>query len=271
MSTSENEKMFINQDFDKFRQLTTTKSLELVGFGHTLYLNTGIDFLHMGMSIRHIKSPEIDALLIDLKMESITTDDNSMSGDWMFLRNGNLTFVVDNENIVLKCHDSDSNTNPMLGHGIQEIVYYDLTKEILDKFCSANSLSIRISGSKNYIDFDDHDCNRIKTMFQQFYNNLYDKNKYLESLTMDITPPKQKGCFIATAAMGDYDHPVVVDLRFFRDNWLLKRDWGVKFTSWYYEKGPIAANLIEKSTLLKKLTFILIVKPLQVLTNKYFK
>jgi hypothetical protein len=108
-------------------------------------------------------------------------------------------------------------------------------------------------------------------MFQQFYNNLYDNNKYLESLTMDITPPKQKGCFIATAAMGDYNHPVVIDLRFFRDNWLLKREWGVKFTSWYYEKGPIAANLIEKSTLLKKLTFILIVKPLQVLTNKYFK
>ena len=27
------------------------------------------------------------------------------------------------------------------------------------------------------------------------------------------TAPKKKGCFIATAAMGNYDHPVVCDLR----------------------------------------------------------
>ncbi len=38
--------------------------------------------------------------------------------------------------------------------------------------------------------------------------------------------------------MGDYNHPVVVDLRMFRDNWLLKRNWGVQFTNWYYTHGP---------------------------------
>jgi hypothetical protein len=78
------------------------------------------------------------------------------------------------------------------------------------------------------------------------------------------------GCFIATAAMGNYDHPVVMDLRFFRDNWLLKRNWGRKFTKWYYKHGPKAATLIEKSVILKKLTFIFVVKPLQLIT-KFFK
>jgi hypothetical protein len=69
--------------------------------------------------------------------------------------------------------------------------------------------------------------------------------------------------------MGDYNHPVVMDLRLFRDNWLLKRDWGVKFTNWYYTYGPKAANIIEKSTLLRKLTFFAIVKPLQILTKRF--
>ena len=81
------------------------------------------------------------------------------------------------------------------------------------------------------------------------------------------TAPKKKGCFIATAAMGNYDHPVVMDLRIFRDNWLLKRQWGINFTNWYYTHGPKAANVIEKSIALRILTFALIVKPLQLITK----
>jgi hypothetical protein len=60
----------------------------------------------------------------------------------------------------------------------------------------------------------------------------------------------------------------VVDLRTFRDEWLLQRNWGVKFTNWYYTNGPKAANVIEASTVLRKLTFYLIVKPLQLVTKK---
>ncbi len=80
--------------------------------------------------------------------------------------------------------------------------------------------------------------------------------------------PASKKCFIATAAMGDYNHPVVVDLRTFRDNWLLKKTWGVSFTNWYYKHGPKAAKVIERSKILRWLTYILIVKPLQLITKK---
>lgn len=84
------------------------------------------------------------------------------------------------------------------------------------------------------------------------------------------TAPKRRnvGCFIATAAMGSYEHPVVMDLRYFRDQWLLKREWGQNFTNWYYTHGPKAARVIEKSTFLKKMTYVAIVKPLQILTKK---
>jgi hypothetical protein len=77
----------------------------------------------------------------------------------------------------------------------------------------------------------------------------------------------KKPCFVATAVMGDYNHPIVIDLREFRDNWLLKRKWGVNFTEWYYINGPKASKLIEKSFFLKKITFILLIKPLQLFTK----
>jgi tetratricopeptide (TPR) repeat protein len=77
-----------------------------------------------------------------------------------------------------------------------------------------------------------------------------------------------KKCFIATAAMGDYNHPVVVDLRSFRDDWLLKQIWGVSFINWYYTHGPKAAIIIENSYLLRKITFLFLIKPLQIITKK---
>jgi hypothetical protein len=76
----------------------------------------------------------------------------------------------------------------------------------------------------------------------------------------NVDNPK-KGCFIATAAMGSYDDPLVFELRDFRDNWILKKSWGNKFVNWYYKYGAIAAMKIKNSFFLKKLSFLLIVKP----------
>ena len=80
-----------------------------------------------------------------------------------------------------------------------------------------------------------------------------------------------KGCFIATATMGSYDHPLVVDLRNFRDNWLLKRKWGMKFTNWYYINGKIAAKYIESSSFLRMAILYSFIKPIHMLVKLIFK
>jgi hypothetical protein len=72
----------------------------------------------------------------------------------------------------------------------------------------------------------------------------------------------KKGCFIATAVYDDYDHPIVLDLRKFRDNWLEKRIWGKKFIAKYYKFSPKFANIIGEKLILKKITMLFLIKPL---------
>ncbi len=52
------------------------------------------------------------------------------------------------------------------------------------------------------------------------------------------------GCFVATAAHGDYDAPEVLALRGLRDEYLATSAPGRSFISWYYREGPAAAAWI---------------------------
>jgi hypothetical protein len=82
-----------------------------------------------------------------------------------------------------------------------------------------------------------------------------------------VQKEKTGNCFIATATMGSYDHPMVVELRGFRDNWILKKSWGNKFVNWYYKYGAVLAKLIDKSILVKQICYLLIVKPLVIFSR----
>jgi hypothetical protein len=61
------------------------------------------------------------------------------------------------------------------------------------------------------------------------------------------------GCFIATAAYGDYDHPNVRLLRKFRDRYLLTSSFGRMFVDMYYHHSPIVTGYIAKHTPIKAL------------------
>ncbi len=78
------------------------------------------------------------------------------------------------------------------------------------------------------------------------------------------------GCFVATSVYGNYDHPTVLDLRGFRDNWLEKKNLGRKFIGWYYQKGPVLASWIDKTKYRKLFAQLFIVKPLHFFV-KFFR
>lgn len=52
------------------------------------------------------------------------------------------------------------------------------------------------------------------------------------------TPKKSEGCYIATMAYGDYNHPQVMVLRRFRDEMLLSSATGRLFVKFYYWISP---------------------------------
>jgi hypothetical protein len=82
--------------------------------------------------------------------------------------------------------------------------------------------------------------------------------------------PKPSGCFVATAVYGSYDHPIVLDFRKFRDNWLKKKSFGQKFINWYYSKGPYLAEWVGKSKLRKFFVLQFLLKPVHLIV-KLFK
>ncbi len=53
-----------------------------------------------------------------------------------------------------------------------------------------------------------------------------------------MTHGKQQGCYIATMAYGDYDHPQVLELRKFRDDFLSRTILGRNFIKLYYRYSP---------------------------------
>jgi hypothetical protein len=54
----------------------------------------------------------------------------------------------------------------------------------------------------------------------------------------DAADEATEGCYVATMAYGDYDHPKVKTLRLFRDRFLAKYSWGNRFIGWYYRHSP---------------------------------
>jgi hypothetical protein len=82
-------------------------------------------------------------------------------------------------------------------------------------------------------------------------------------------------CFIATAAFGSYDHPVVKILRRFRDNFLALLPGGRVIIDTYYRIGPSLAKVVSAHPALKSLSqgalfvFALTTVPLSLLGPLY--
>lgn len=83
-----------------------------------------------------------------------------------------------------------------------------------------------------------------------------------EAYTAPVVKKKQAdACFVVTAAVGDFNHPDVILLRRFRDNWISQKPGGQFFISWYYRVGPRMAAWIEQTTLRRRIAYRFIVRP----------
>jgi len=76
-------------------------------------------------------------------------------------------------------------------------------------------------------------------------------------------------CFIATAACGNPTSPEVITLSAFRDDILLQSRTGKRIVRLYYRISPRVADVIARSSLLRRATMTLIVGPAVKLVRRF--
>ena len=102
--------------------------------------------------------------------------------------------------------------------------------------------------------------------------SIQEKQLYLEQLEFEenYRRANQRSnfpCYVVTATMGDENHPRVNIIREFRDSTLVNYHLGQQFIQWYYKNGAVLAKFIEKSWILKKLSYYFMVLPISEIIN----
>ncbi len=82
-------------------------------------------------------------------------------------------------------------------------------------------------------------------------------------------PPKNEGCYIATAVYGSYEAPEVIILRQFRDNILKKTYLGRWFIKTYYYLSPPVSEKLKNAKFINKFIRSLLNKWIKHLRKKH--
>ncbi len=101
-------------------------------------------------------------------------------------------------------------------------------------------------------------CSRCKKGFATWMCNCGCENPISHET---ILKKKGGGCFIATAACGDYHDPSVIYLSNFRDRVLFRSPQGRWFIRFYYAISPFPAGIIARSKILSRLTRVFFLRP----------
>ena len=159
------------------------------------------EWYYFKVNFRHVSTPNIDALLLDLFYRG---------KDWFFVSNGRLIININNvENLVLEPNESYSETNetPFYGLTCDESNWYEINQDILKKICDAKTIDFKIIGENKSVEASFND---FIIYAQRFYNGLYDENAYLDALneteevtveTKDNESNSNNGCMVTLIMM----------------------------------------------------------------------
>jgi hypothetical protein len=136
---------------------------------------------------------------------------------------------------------------------------FDIGEEVLRQLCDAAVLKIRIVSQLGNKEPDESVCARFQLLCRQFYHFAYNETLYLESVSGESV--SGGGCFIATAAMGDYKDPAVQSLTRFRDQVLLRSKAGRRLVAVYYKLSPPVARAMSGRPAICRAVRHLIVRP----------
>jgi hypothetical protein len=117
---------------------------------------------------------------------------------------------------------------------------------IIINFFKSKFINICSDPNSNWGDIIIRNHRLRETKITNNYKINFIKDKIINEFDIIISKSprnKKQGCYIATMAYGDYEHPQVLILRQFRDDVLYKSIMGKWFIKTYYNYSPI---LVEK-------------------------
>ena len=199
----------------------------------------------------------------DSTSEIITLICKYKQEDWFHARKGSAIFNCDQVNYELKYNEFQTNAE----HDGDTCYCYEngayvISKDLLKTICDANVLKVRFGGDGQHYELTTDENESLTTHVSTVYNNVFDQTLYKEDIILPTLPPlpKSGGCFIATAAMGDYDNPTVMVLRRFRDLVLLPSRVGERLVRAYYSVSPpIASWMSERPLICKVVKYLLVI------------
>lgn len=124
-----------------------------------------------------------------------------------------------------------------------------VTKEVYSTFLAITNGTVLPSMVEGY---------NMGTRLVEKYIRKYEPDYTVPELVNRTSSGKKEGCYIATCVYGSYDHPRVLILRQFRDNYLAKSHLGKAFISVYYMISPKVVGLLGSNSYFTRITrFIL--------------
>ncbi len=135
--------------------------------------------------------------------------------------------------------------------------YKLMTKEPVDSEINELESILRVMDSMLSFDLrSDFRQNRLNESRQKLVDIINQLKEYNRKLSENKSA--SEGCYIATMAYGDYNHPQVMLLRGFRDNYLAQRNWGRKFIKTYYKYSPKLVETLKNHATINRIIRILL-------------
>lgn len=147
-----------------------------------------------------------------------------------------------------------------------ECLNWDKVVEVVSNGISANDIvaiqgcsnQSKVSEYKNLVDFlfsklGPFQINQVKHICYWKDVRAAQAMSTAKQVGSTISNATSGGCYIATMAYGDYDHPQVIELRKFRDNFLSKTILGRNFIKFYYKFSPILVRKLQNKPTVNKI------------------
>lgn len=115
---------------------------------------------------------------------------------------------------------------------------------------------------------DSFDMNSpTRTRLSENTTTIINIKRHLDAITKPTPRQADSGCYIATMAYGNYDHPKVMELRKFRDTFLIKSYLGRKFIELYYKYSPLLVEKLKYSQKINVIIRILLDQLIKIIRN----